>query len=221
MAVRYLPPRTKNASSNLTTFLRFWTRSVPAELQRRIEAQYPLSQLRSPFGNLNNRGTPYPSDSCLAPRWHPHFQSVIEPGVVELVKVMTDHHGLVTYTSCEGHHYEGTGRSDDERHVGMVARSPREFEAMLHTFEDVGAKVNDEHSDSAVEVAIMKHSVQGDERTYPAVDLYLSRKGAAAWSEYFASVDAVCDGLVTALRGVPSIARGRGSVGAPGACRSV
>jgi hypothetical protein len=196
MTIRYLSPRQVNRSSNVELVMRLW--DTPDQ-QAKIARGVVIEQVRSPYGNINERGTPYPSQSCFLSRFHPDFEAMIEPGVRSLLAAVAIDLDLVTYTSCEGHRYPGTPRAPDERHVGIVARSPAEAERVLAKFERVASVTNARHADKAAEVAIMRHTLTDGDIAYPAIDLYVCRRVAASWDAYFADLDAVGEALAEAL----------------------
>ncbi|ACY15510.1 peptidase domain-containing ABC transporter [Haliangium ochraceum] len=200
MKVRYLEPRPKNHSSNVALLMKLWDTPLTGEQQERLAQTAPVKQQRSEFGNLNNEGTPYPSQSCLVARFHPDFESVIEPGVKELLAVVAIDLDLVTYTSCQGHRYENPDTPTDERHVGIIARSAEEHQRVRGLFEDVARELNPGLADSAVEIAIMDHTVRDGDTIYPALDLYLSQREGHSLESYFAELDQASDTLITALR---------------------
>jgi hypothetical protein len=206
MTIRYLSPRAHNRSGRVDLFMKLWDRPLSEAQSNQLKKVAPVSQQRSSAGNLNNEGTPYPSLSCLISRFHPDFEGVIEPGVKELLLMIAVDLNLVTYTSCEGHHYSNSDCEPDERHVGMIPRNAEELSAILNVFEQVGTDVNSRYPDGPVEVAIMKHTVLDYEKAYPAVDIYLSRREGATWQGYFDHVDEVCSELVSRLRQITAIA---------------
>lgn len=199
MTIRYLSPRGENRSSNVERIIRLWDTPPSPAQQAAIARRVVIQQVRSPYGNINEQGTPYPSRSSFINRFHPEFEAMIEPGVRALLAAVAIDLDLVTYTSCEGHRYPGTSRDPDQRHVGIVARSPAEAERVLATFERVASVINARHADKAAEVAIMRHSLIDGDITYPAIDLYVCRRVTSSWDAYFADVDAVGEALAEAL----------------------
>lgn len=198
-AVRYLSPRDENRSARLAALLRTWDLPVSADQQDEIGRRVPMRQQRSAYGNLNHEGTPYTGASCLANRFHPDFESLIEPRVLPLVAAIAVDLDLVTYTSCEGHHYVGMPRRADERHVGVIARNAGEIASTLVLFESAAVTTNARHRGAAAEVALMRHTVLDGEVAYPAIDLYVCKAIDAPWEAYFADVDAVCSSLTEEL----------------------
>lgn len=198
-AVRYLFPRDDNRSYNLAALLRTWDLPVSAAQQDEIGRRAPMRQQRSAYGNLNHGGTPHTSASCLANRFHPDFESLIEPRVLPLVAAIAIDLDLVTYTSCEGHHYVGMSGCADERHVGVIARNADENASTLVLFESAAATTNARHRGAAAEAALMRHTVLDGEVAYPAIDLYVCRAIDASWEAYFADVDEVCSSLTQEL----------------------
>jgi hypothetical protein len=204
MTIRFLPPRVENHSSRVDLFMRLWDTPMTAAQQAELGRRVTVSQQRSAFGNLNNEGTPYPSQSCLVSRFHPDFESIIEPGVRPLLAAIAIDLDLVTYTSCEGHRYADPRRNPDERHVGVIPRSTAEAQRVLALFESAARRTNERHGDAAVEVAIMHHTVADGDHVYPAIDLYLSKTEHASWDSYFADLDIVCHTLTRELIGYPN-----------------
>ncbi|MBA0263641.1 MULTISPECIES: hypothetical protein [Stenotrophomonas] len=205
MNVRFLESRGFNQSTQVDLFIRLWDTPIDEVVSERLAILAPLQQISSPFGNMNNTGTPYPSTSCLASRFHPDFESVIEPGVKGLLFAIAIDHNLVTYTSCEGHDYRSDGREPDERHVGVVSRDGDEHCKVVAAFTEVASRFNAGYPSAAIEAALMVHTVRSAAREYPAVDLYLSKRERAGWDAYFAEVDAACAQLVAELGRIPEI----------------
>lgn len=199
MTVKYLKPREWNQAGRISLFMKLWDQPLTEAQAAQLKEKAPMSQKRSDFGNLNNEGTPYPSQSCLISRFHPDFVDVLEPGVTRLVEAVGVHHNLVTYTSCEGHNYTDAAIPKDERHVGIIPRCEAEQKAVPALFEAAAAFINQGFSDAPIEGAVMDHSLSDGDLSYPAVDLYLSKKEDACWSHYFEWVDqvstALCDYL--------------------------
>ncbi len=205
MSVRFLESRGHNHSTRVDLFIRLWDTPLPDADAERLATVAPIQQISSSFGNMNNTGTPFPSTSCLASRFHPDFESVIEPGVKAFLFAIAIDHNLVTYTSCEGHDYRLDDRTPDERHVGVVGRDQAEHQRIVDAFTGVAVAFNACPPSPAIEAALMIHSVHSGEREYPAVDLYLSKREAASWDDYFAEVDAACEHLIGMLAQTPSI----------------
>jgi hypothetical protein len=76
----------------------------------------------SKFGNINYDGDPYSGHSPALTPHDRHFWDAVEPIVLPLVRVLVDA-GWITYTSCEGHCYDDTGRNS-ELHVGVLLVDP-------------------------------------------------------------------------------------------------
>ena len=186
MNVRYLKSRGDNRSSNVARFMKLWDTPLTAAQQDEFRRLAPASQKLSATGNLNNDGTPYPSTSCLVSRFHPDFESVLEPGVKEFLAAIAIDLNLVTYTSCEGHFYPDGTHPHDERHVGVIPRSDGERQRILQLFETVAQEINGRFPEAPIEVAIMDHSVRDGDTVYSALDLYLSKREGAGWDQYFA-----------------------------------
>jgi hypothetical protein len=197
VTVRYLAPRRENRSSHVDLIIRLWDTPLSPAQQAEVARRVVVKSVRSPYGNINVNGTPYPSQSYFVSRFHPDFEATIEPGVRTLLAAVAIDLDLVTYTSCEGHRYPT--RTPDERHVGVVARSADEAERVVARFERAAIATNARHPDQAAEVALMRHTLHDGDKTYPAIDLYVCRREAASWDAYFADVDAVADDLAATV----------------------
>lgn len=189
MSIRYLESRNLNRSSQVELFMKLWDVPVTDEQRQVLGERMKVTQKTSEFGNMNNAGTPYPSESCLVNRFHPNFETVIEPGVRELVYAIGIDRNYVTYTSCEGHDYAGTQSENDMRHVGIIARSQMEFEQAKTEFENINLKVKDKLLDTPIELALMTHSVTTDNKEMPVIDFFLAKRIDANWDDYFQNLD--------------------------------
>jgi hypothetical protein len=173
----------------------------PQAMRNRVK--YPLR--KSAYGNINDTGGAGELPALILTPTHPHFERFVEEGVRTLVVVLARRHGLITYTSCEGHRYDEGGPSSSERHVGLLPRSQAEYDAAERTFIAVGREVNALALTPHVQVALLRHTLDVGQEQLPALDLYLARNKSSGWSDYFASVGAVCDATVAALNSAEAI----------------
>jgi hypothetical protein len=153
-------------------------------------------------GNLNDTGDPGPDRGVLLTRWHPAFSDAIEPGVRELVLLLVEGFGLVTYTSCQGHDYTEIGLPSVERNVGIFPRSDEERTRVWHLLSQAAAEVNAGEPEIRVRVAadLLRSKVPGDKPAYPVVDLYFDRPAGMSWQDYLTGVDIPYQGAVRAFR---------------------
>jgi hypothetical protein len=199
MDIRYLSPRPENRSSMVKLFMKLWDAPLTEAQQEKLKNLVPYAQKRSEAGNLNVEGTPFPSVSCLLPRFHPDFEASIEPGVKDLMAAVAVDLDMVTYTSCEGHRYADREYTHDERHVGVIPRNEQERQRTLKLFEEVAREVNSRFPNSAIDVAIMDHTVRDGDTVYPAIDLYLATRPGRSVNEYFAELEELSSALSNAL----------------------
>src|SRR5262249_47731774 len=133
-------------------------------------------------------------------RWHPSFAASLEPGVSELVLLLAERYGWITYTSCEGHEYAGSGLDPVERVIGLLPRTDAERAAIVAR---LGPAVTglDRDPDAAVRPALVEElltsKVSG--RRYPVVDVRFARGPDASWPAYFAAVGGAYEALLGAL----------------------
>jgi hypothetical protein len=162
----------------------------------------------SAHGNLNSSGLPGDTGGFSFTPHHQRFLSSLERGVRDLVLVLTGRHGLVTYTSCEGHRYEGLQLTPTERHVGLLLRSPAEAQRVRDLLVEVEATVGPRHAAGPAQLAIMEHTLRDGDAEFPVLDLYFSRRERAGWGEYFAALDPLYDAVVRHLEGAPVVSSG-------------
>lgn len=119
--------------------------------------------------------------------------------------MLTGRHGLITYTSCEGHRYEGLPLAPTERHVGLLPRSPAEASRIRDLLVGVDAAAGSRLADSAAHLALMEHTLQDGDAEFPVLDLYFCRTEGAGWGEYFVALDPLCDAVVRSLEAAPVV----------------
>jgi len=154
-----------NEVRDLLGFLTRWANRTEAQ---RCPA---LPQARSENGNINLRSSADCYESFLLTRWHPSFESSIEPGVRDLVLALVREWDCVTYTSCEGH---PTQRSVPMRlrHVGLVARSPSEYRKLERSLRLLVALTNGSGASDSVRLRLLHRVISTDDAVQaPGLDL--------------------------------------------------
>jgi len=175
----------------------------PQALRNRIK--YPLR--KSDYGNINDTGGAGELPALILTPTHPHFERFVEEGVRDLVVVLARRHGLITYTSCEGHVYGEGGPPPSERHVGILPRSQAEHDAAERTFVAVGRELNARALTPHVRIALLRHTLEVHEEVLPALDLYLAKPKSSEWSDYFASLGAMYEAAVEGLKAAELIGK--------------
>jgi hypothetical protein len=145
----------------------------------------PVEIYRTPVGNLNSTGLLGNYEGPALSRWHPQFQSSLEPGVQQLVQAMVEKLDLVTYTCCEGHRYPGSRFGPVERHVGVLPRNHAEEALVLSTLERVAATARRRAPRRGVVLAPISGVLLDGRHSYPVVDLFFHRKRWSSWAAYF------------------------------------
>lgn len=131
----------------------------------------PVDFAVSDIGNINLSGTPECYTSYLLTRWHPSFESSIEPGIRELVVGLIDAWDCVTYSCCEGHPANGSVPAR-LRHVRLIARSPSEHQRLVHLLERLAAVTNENMPHSAVRLRVSRTVVAAEDGLEaPGLDL--------------------------------------------------
>jgi uncharacterized protein len=196
----YGEKRTLNRFDGARALMAEW--GDPQALRNRV--RYPLR--KSTSGNINDTGSVGELPARILTPTHPHFERFVEEGVRALVVVLVRRHGLITYTSCEGHHYPEGGPTSSERHVGLLPRSQAEYDAMERAFIVAGRDVNALALTPHVRIALLRHTLDAGDEALPALDLYLARNKDSSWSDYFASVGPICEAITSALGAAEPIA---------------
>jgi uncharacterized protein len=137
---------------------------------------------RSVVGNINSTGLDSSSAAPMALPSQEGFWQFVEPGVRDLVDAVITHHGLITYTSCEGHRYPDA--IPDQRHVGILPRNPAEFAALKGLMNEITSEITACMSESAYIFANETVLIdRGSE--IPVIDIIISRKPNVSWDAYF------------------------------------
>jgi hypothetical protein len=195
--MRKMEGRQVNEIARLPGFLAAWDSSPPVRAAPMADSDVAG---RSPHGNINLTGAARADVSLLLPRGYPRFYEYIEPGVRELVAIFVSELGLTTYTSCEGHRYEGGREDPDERHVGILLRAPEQRQLLLDLAKSADAALAAQgRRFQACEIAYMDHEVRFEDSRFDAVDLYVAKRAGAAWEAYFDELEEFTGALITAL----------------------
>lgn len=172
-----------NEMSDVVGFLQAWNQ--PDHPENTTLVDFHVTQ----YGNINSTGELGNYRGHALTRWHPQFSISIEQGVREMVCLLTQKIGWVTYTSCEGHRYDHNGPHPVERHVGVLPRSKEEAPKIESIFRQVVVGTNSQHWLSAVRVEQISHNILSDGQIYPAIDLFFRRRSLASWQSYFSNIE--------------------------------
>lgn len=184
MPPRRLPPRPGNAMRGVREFIQQWDAPEVSDTPLRPDSR------RSPFGNLNSSGEPGCEEALVLTLRDRSFAGVLEDGVRDLVFAFASRLGWITYTSCEGHEYPGTGREPVERHVGLLPRNPTEWSAIQKYLEDMCRWGSTQDTASVVEFALMEQTLVDDIEAFPVIDIYFAIRQGGHWADYFSSLPA-------------------------------
>jgi hypothetical protein len=175
--MRNLASREINEAHGVGAFLKRWLGAAPAIGD---DGDAPR---RASTGNINLDATIGSSPSALLAPGDARFTDFIEPAVAPLV-LATVAAGWISYTSCEGHLYPGGNA--DELHVGLIARNATERAEIERIWSVAGQAWDQAYPARSVEFALMRGTVHCDGRIdLPTTDLYLCRRDARGWDEYF------------------------------------
>lgn len=159
----------------------------------------PVELCKTSFGSINRGGETGKTGGDTLTRWHPEFFNSIEDGIRPLIELVIEHFDWITYSSCEGHLYEGFEVPPVPRHLGLVPRSERELETMRTSLEAGITEVHQTLPRNPVTLELMIHTLEGDEMVRTAVDLFFRRGFQATWPTYFERLDAYSRLLAKAL----------------------
>ena len=175
--------RRVNRIDNLGTFVRSWNDCAHPRNSESVDLRATL------FGNINKTGIPGNYRSHVLSRWHPKFATSLEPGIRELVLLLTEKFKWITYSSCEGHQYADMPVSPVERRVRILPRSRTEADSINAILKSVAAEVNAESRSSAVCASVLSDTVDSELGTLPAIVLCFKRSPSEAWQAYFDLLD--------------------------------
>jgi hypothetical protein len=153
---------------------------------------------QSSAGNLNIAGTDSSSASVIFVQSQDGFLEAIEPGVRRLVALLAHEWDLITYTSCEGHRYEGN-REPDVRSAGILPRNAVEEAKWTSILCDMTEHWNSCNPDSPVIATVLSTVLLDGTAELPALDLIFVKRSEASWSQYFGCLDPYTDRFVEAL----------------------
>lgn len=139
---------------------------------------------------------PQVESAILTPR-NKNFFDAIEPGILPVVKVITEL-GYITYSSCEGHISDGL--VERERHVGILPRDDNELNVIfnyLTKYRDLWNSNNMLCKDVEIEIA-MEWLSDTTGKKVRCIDIYIYP--IRNISNYLISVDICCYKLITWLK---------------------
>lgn len=172
-----------NHMSELAEFLDAWEHPDAGENHE------PVVLYRTDHGNINSTGELGNYAGHALTCWHPQFEASLEPGVRELILLLNNDLNWITYTSCEGHCYDGIALMPTERHVGLLPRSVEEANDITQVLRRISAQVNRHTRLLAVHVTVQCHQLYSDGHAHEAIDLFFSRKHFYPWRAYFRYLD--------------------------------
>lgn len=136
------------------------------------------------FGNINSTGELGNYHGHAVSKWHPLFEKSLESGIKELTLLLVNRFGWITYTSCEGHWYQGVSLHPVERHVGLLPRSTTEAHSIESLLNRVKIRVNRRYWWTMVYLEVLVHTLESDGKIYRVIDLFFRRR-FIPWKFYF------------------------------------
>lgn len=191
-----------NAFNSVEELLAAWIdREHPAN---RREVRYVVGK----YGNINLKGTPDCHTGSIVSPFHPSFESIIEPGVRDLVNTFVTNWGCVTYTSCEGHPYSGTKIAPTERVVGILPRSDAELTNLYSALREIVSTTERTLCECAVVFEAIQTKLYSDTGAHDVMDIRLGLRNGHQWSDYWSQIDdAYALVLTVAAEGFKNIGR--------------
>lgn len=166
---------------------------------------HPSNSLRitprsSKSGNIAVTGKAGDYRGYVLSRWHPRFADFLEPGVRDLVLLLVERFGWITYSSCEGHYYGEGSEVPVERAVGIYPRSGRELRKVETRLSSSTAAVNRQLHMSGVLLDVLRNELETEATAHVVVDLVFRRRRFARWGVYFSQVETVYGALIERLK---------------------
>jgi uncharacterized protein len=157
------------------------------------------------FGEVNDTGRPGTDSGKVLTRWHPSFPDALEPGVRELVLLLIERFGWITFSACEGHAYEGLDVEPVERVVCLLPRDEAERVATIDRLAPALARVNGDGA-ARVRPALVAEVLRSKSSSarYPVLDLRFTRTPGTAWPDYFSAVDRTYAAVLSELTSPPA-----------------
>lgn len=182
----WIPPKKNiNTMEGVKAFIKKWDSPQTGDLD-----VYNLSS--TPYGNINESGTPGGLSAPSIPKWHPQFISATEEGVREIVFTIAFNLNWITYTSCQGHNYENFSIPNAELHVGILPRNTDEEKKIAAFLENVIREINVRYKFKNVEIGLVKTELLDPGiSVYTVIDLYLLKLKDSEWHEYFSELPLV------------------------------
>jgi hypothetical protein len=125
----------------------------------RAELEASKIELRiSREGNINSRGDTESPTAAVFTVWHPMFHDALEPGIKELVVLLVEKLGCITYSSCQGHPPASEHAEFPLRHVSFITRKSHNhaLEVLQLAARNVNQRLN---SDCIIEIVIRQRTV--------------------------------------------------------------
>lgn len=144
----------------------------------------------TPVGNINQTGELGDYRGHALSRWHPQFEASLEPGIRSLVCLLVRRFNVVTYTSCEGHAYQGLPLKPVERHVGVLPLTSEQRVYLQALFESIGSDINRRYRRGAVRLVTVTHTLDVEAGSRAVLTLFFRRR-RASWASYFRELDQV------------------------------
>ena len=195
--VKLMEARDVNEFRGARQYMHRWDYFKDIEAPSALGTMKILTQ-KSTVGNLNVNGTSYSSTSQMFFAAQSGFLSAVEPGIRPIVQWVACEMNLITYTSCEGHYYQND-TAPDMRHFGILTRNQQEHDKVRALFISVASLWNDDYGTQVAEIALMDHDLQDTNAKLSALDLFILKNESASWDEYFDTLDAMSDKLLTIL----------------------
>ncbi|RDG37840.1 radical SAM/SPASM domain-containing protein [Streptomyces corynorhini] len=185
-------PRTPNSMRDVNSFLARWDNPSIARSEVRLHT--------SEHGNINTVGLTGVHEADDLDPAHTKWRAAIEPGVWPLVDAVTRVWGLITYDSCQGHHYTGLDLPPTGLRIGILARDREEYARTAAALCRATTAVSSELP-AGVEVNVKRSELtcETSGTTTPVLDLSLDPGPGQSWNIYFARLDKAGAMLTAAL----------------------
>jgi uncharacterized protein len=147
------------------------------------------------YGNINLDGTPDCYEAKSFVKGDRGFNDSIERGVRELVLLLIEKLGCITYSSCQGHPACDAAPMR-ERHVGIIPRNALEYLELLQHLQNAKEFTNSSVQPQSVRVAIYEAILDSDDCSLPCFDIFFISTNSDK-RNYFDDLDVVYHEFIT------------------------
>lgn len=131
------PQVQRNLPEVIHNFIKRWKSPV-------AEAEQEVPMIQGEEGNISESGDVDDPTGLTLTSAHPRFYDFIETGVKDLVRILVEDIGCITFSSCQGHRLSD-GVSVRARNVGILCKDDVEQTVLYDLLRDIAAMTGTGH----------------------------------------------------------------------------